>query len=281
MAASLKLNTRFYRLFPSTEYLGYGYEEYAAEFSRSAFLVIDVYGLGFHPDDPVPAYNQAGHAAAARPALAWLDSARHEEHIIRTALLPALTAARAIQLPVIYLNNSAPKIGLRHSEFAKVLQRQLNTDMEHMFAEDEVDPKEYHFGDSDHVKISKLLTPCPNEYFVRKHVYSGFVGTRLDLLLRYLDVKNLFVVGFSADACLMTTVIDALWRNYKVVLLRDCTLANDLPAEQAGLLGTQRMVTLLESLYCVSITSQEFVDAARQYSAEQPAAAPSAAQPSV
>jgi nicotinamidase-related amidase len=108
---------------------------------------------------------------------------------------------------------------------------------------------------------------------VRKHVYSGFVGTRLDLLLRYLDIKNLFVVGFSADACLLTTVIDALWRNYKVVLLRDCTLANDLPDEQAELLGTQRMVTLLESLYCVSVTSQEFVEAARQYAAEQPAAA--------
>jgi len=272
MTPHLKLNTRFYRLFPSTDYLGYGYEEYAAEHARSAFLVIDVYGLGFHPDDPVPAYHQSGHGAAERPALAWLDSARHEDRIIKTALWPALQAARAVKLPVIYLNNSAPKIGLRHSEFGKVLQRQLNTDMERMFAEDEVDPKEYHYGESDHVKISKLLTPCENEYFVRKHVYSGFVGTRLDLLLRYLDIKNLFVVGFSADACLLTTVIDALWRNYKVVLLRDCTLANDLPDEQAELLGTQRMVTLLESLYCVSVTSQEFIAAARQYAAEQPAA---------
>jgi ureidoacrylate peracid hydrolase len=236
-------------------------------------LVIDVYGLGFHPDDPVPAYNQAGHAAAERPALAWLGSSQHEDRIIKTALLPALNAARAIKLPVIYLNNSAPKIGLRHSEFGKVLRRQLNTDMEHMFAEDEVDPKEYHYGASDHVKISKLLTPRENEYFVRKHVYSGFVGTRLDLLLRYLDIRNLFVVGFSADACLLTTIIDALWRNYKVVLLRDCTLANDLPEEQAGLLGTQRMVTLLESLYCVSVTSEEFIAAARQLAAEQPTTA--------
>jgi hypothetical protein len=56
------------------------------------------------------------------------------------------------------------------------------------------------------------------------------------------------------------------------VLLRDCTLANDLPDEQAELLGTQRMVTLLESLYCVSVTSQEFVEAARQYAREQQAA---------
>jgi ureidoacrylate peracid hydrolase len=273
MAESLDLNTRFYRLFPSTEYLGYGYEPYQAEYDRSAFLVIDVYGLGFHPDDPVPAYHQDGHASAERPALAWLDSSKHEDRIIKTALLPALNAARSIHLPVIYLNNSAPKIGLRHSEFSKVLKRQLNTDMESMFAEDEVDPKEYHYGESDHVKISKLLTPRENEYFIRKHVYSGFVGTRLDLLLRYLDVKNLFVVGFSADACLMTTIIDALWRNYKVILLRDCTLANDFPEEQAELLGTQRMVKMLESLYCVSVTASEFIQAADQFAVEKQTAA--------
>jgi len=265
MVDHIDVRTRFYRLFPSTGYLGYGYEDYEAEYNRSAFLVIDVYGLGFHPDDPVPAYSKDGHAAAERPALAWLESSAHEERIIKTALLPALTAAREIKLPVIYLNNSAPKIALKYSEFGKVLKRQLNTDMEHMFAEDEVDPKEYHYGDSDHVKISKLLTPRENEYFIRKHVYSGFVGTRLDLLLRYLDIKNLFTVGFSADACLMTTIIDALWRNYKVILLRDCTLANDFPEEQADLLGTQRMVKMLESLYCVSVTSQEFVEAARVF----------------
>jgi nicotinamidase-related amidase len=262
---AIDLNTRFYRLFPSTGYLGYGFEEYQAEHNRSAFLVIDVYGLGFHPDDPLPAFNQNGHAGHERPALAWLDSSKHEDRIIKTALLPALNAAREINLPVIYLNNSAPKIGLRHSEFGKLLKRQLNTDMEKMFAEDEVDPKEYHYGDSDHVKISKLLTPRPNEYFIRKHVYSGFVGTRLDVLLRYLDIKNLFVVGFSADACLMTTIIDALWLNYKVIMLRDCTLANDFPEEQEELLGTQRMVKMMESLYCVSVTSQEFIAAAQAY----------------
>jgi ureidoacrylate peracid hydrolase len=269
MTNTIHVNTRFYRLYPADEFLGYGFEDYDADIHRSAFLVVDVYGLGLHPDDPRPSYTSEEHLHGARPALTWMGSADHEERIANAALLPALNAARDIGLPVIYLNNSAPKIGLRHSEFGKVLKRQLNTDMELMFAEDEVDPKEYHFGDSDHVKISKLLAPRPNEYFIRKHVYSGFVGTRLDLLLRHLDIKNLFTVGYSADACLMTTVIDALWHDYKVILLRDCTLANDFPEEQAGLLGTQRVVKMLESLYCVSITSQEFIQAAQAFASEK------------
>jgi ureidoacrylate peracid hydrolase len=267
MGNTINVKTRYYRLFPAEGYLGYAYEDYKADLERSAFLVVDVYGLGFHPDDPVPTYRHGEHDARDRPALAWLGSAEHEDRIVKTALLPALEAARDIGMTVIYLNNSAPKIGLRFSQFGKVLERQLNTDMERMFAEDDIDPKEYHYGDSDHVKISKLLQPREKEYFIRKHVYSGFVGTRLDLLLRYLDIKNLFSVGFSADACLMTTVIDALWHDYKVILLRDCTLANDFPEEQAELLGTQRMVKMMEALYCVSITSQEFIEAARAFKA--------------
>lgn len=267
MSNTIAVKTRYYRLFPADGYLGYAYEDYEADLRRSAFLVVDVYGLGFHPDDPVPTYRQEEHDAQDRPALAWLGSAEHEDRIVKTALLPALEAARDIGMTVIYLNNSAPKIDLRFSEFSKVLERQLNTDMERMFAEDEIDPKEYHYGDSDHVKISKLLQPRENEYFIRKHVYSGFVGTRLDLLLRYLDIKTLFAVGFSADACLMTTVIDALWHDYKVILLRDCTLANDFPEEQAELLGTKRMISMMEALYCVSVTSQEFIEAAKAFKA--------------
>jgi len=264
MGKKLVVNTRFFRLFPSDKYLGYGYEEYTADMDKSAFLVVDVYGLGHHPDDPLPTWKEGSHDQRDRPALAWKGSADHEAVIVKNALLPALNAAREIGLPVIYLNNSAPKIGLEYSEFGKVLRRQLNTDMERMFAEDNIDPREYHYGDSDHVKISKLLEPTEGEYFIRKHVYSGFVGTRLDLLLRYLNIQNLFVVGFSADACLFTTIIDALWHDYKCILLRDCTLANDYEEEQAELLGTKRMVKLMESLYCVSITSDEFIDAVKK-----------------
>jgi len=257
------VNTRYFRLYPSEKYLGYAYEEYEVNLGNTAFLVVDVYGLGHHPDDPVPTWKEGEHDKRDRPALARKGSADHEAVIVKESLLPALNAPRKIGMPIIYLNNSAPKIELANSEFSKVLQRQLNTDMERMFAEDDIDPKEYHYGDSDHVKISKLLQPKEGEYFIRKHTYSGFVGTRLDLLLRHLKIHNLFVVGFSADACLFSTIVDALWHDYKCILLRDCTLANDYDEEQAELLGTKRMVKLMESLYCVSVTANEFIGATK------------------
>lgn len=265
MQKKLVFDTRYFRLYPPEKFLGYATEKYETELDRSAFLVVDVYGYGINPNDPTPSYKKETHLAGARPTLSWLRSAEHEERIINESLFPALQAARKIGMKVIYLNNSAPKIGLRHSEFGKVLKRQLNTDMETMFAEDNVDPREYHYGKSDHLKISKFLEPLENEYFIRKHVYDGFVGTRLDLCLRYLKIKNIFVVGFSNDACMFTTVVDALWHNYKVVLLRDATLANIEHNEddQENLNNTKRMTNLIESMYCVSITSKEFVEAVK------------------
>lgn len=242
MSKSLILKTRYFHFEPP---LRYEFETYKAELDKSALLVIDVYGIGFHTDDQIIPYKE------------------EQLKIVKNSLLPALNAAREIGMKVVYVNNSAPKINLADSEFCKVLKRNLSADIERGFAEDNVDPREYHYGDSDHLKISKLLQPRDNEYFIRKHVYSGFVGTRLDFLLRYLGIHNLFVVGFFANACLFTTVIDALWHNYKCILLRDCTSSGcvgDDYKEVAESLGTETMIKLMESLYCVSITSNEFIE---------------------
>lgn len=189
MTKQIKVSTRFFRLYPEEEWLGYDYEMYTADLDRTGFLVVDIYGLGFHPDDPKPSWAVDKPPEGSRPALSWIESAEWEAKIVKEAIYPALEAAREIKMPIIYVSNSAPKIGLKFSEFAKMHKRQLNIKMEKLFAEDDTDPKEYHYGTSDHLKFSKLVEPKPNEYFVRKHVYSGFVGSRLDHLLRYLDIK--------------------------------------------------------------------------------------------
>ena len=71
MGKELKVNTRYYRLFPADKYLGYAFEEFMADMNKTAFLVVDVYGLGHHPDDPVPTWKEGAHDKRDRPALAW------------------------------------------------------------------------------------------------------------------------------------------------------------------------------------------------------------------
>jgi len=248
MSRTIAVKTRFYRA-GSPESAGYGYEWVEGAFNRSAMLVIDVYGLGLnlHPDDPV------SHNEKSQPP--------EQRDVVLNAVSPALEAARAAGLTVIFLNNSAPRIALPLSEFGQLLRRQLGFAIEEDFAENTVDPREYHTGESDVLTLSNLLAPREGEYFIRKHVYSGFVGTRLDLLLRHLDIKTLFTMGFYADACLFATITDALWRNYKVILLRDATLATSVLNGMLHPSPTEGIVRLMEALYCVSITSREFIAA--------------------
>ena len=136
--------------------------------------------------------------------------------------------------------------------------------MDSLLSERMADDLEYTRSDSRYVEISKLLAPAPGEYFVRKHAYSGFFGTRLDALLRNLDIKTIIFVGFSLDCCLLATMIDALAYNYDVILLRDCTLATDLEDELESLSFTRRMITWSEMIVGCSTSSQEFINACDQ-----------------
>jgi hypothetical protein len=59
-------------------------------------------------------------------------------------------------------------------------------------------------------------------------------------------------------------MIDALNRNFEVILLRDCTLASDLPQELDDLEFTNRMITWAEMIVGRTTTCDAFVAACRE-----------------
>lgn len=65
------------------------------------------------------------------------------------------------------------------------------------------------------------MEPSPDDVVIRKRRYSAFHGTDLDLVLRSLEVKGLFVCGVLTDACVLSTIVDARSRDYKVWLIAD------------------------------------------------------------
>src|SRR5918995_1206607 len=152
-----------------------------------------------------------------------------EGEIIRNAIRPALDAARAVGFPIVYVSNSAPRIAIKQSAYGEQKWETLHVVKDEIYAERNVDPLEYHAGPSNVLQFSEVIAPREGDYYIRKHVHSGFFDTRLDTLLRNLGVRNLVCVGFSADICLLGTMIDALYRNYRLVLLRDCTQAVEIP----------------------------------------------------
>jgi len=248
------LPLRHYRLYPPEAWLGEEVQRTEIDVGTTAFCLVDVYGLGHDPDDA---------DAHEYPALSSASSIGAEGTVVRTAIKPALDVARQLGLPIVYVNNAAPRIEFSRGALGRLLWRVTGYPMEELLAERGADDLEYHRGDGRFVEISKLIAPQAGDYFVRKHAYSGFFETRLDSLLRNLRVETIIFVGFSLDVCLMCTMLDALNLNYEVVLLRDCTLASDLPAEAPTLAFTQRMVTWAEMVVGRTATSADFIAAAQ------------------
>jgi nicotinamidase-related amidase len=65
------------------------------------------------------------------------------------------------------------------------------------------------------------LAPAPGDRIVPKSTYSGFYGTRLDDVLRKMDVDSLRLTGCVTHICILFTASDAVLRDYKVTVVED------------------------------------------------------------
>jgi biuret amidohydrolase len=65
------------------------------------------------------------------------------------------------------------------------------------------------------------LDPKPGDFQIRKKHYSAFNSTRLDAVLRELEVKRLFFTGAWTEACVQHSVIDAFYLSYEINVISD------------------------------------------------------------
>jgi nicotinamidase-related amidase len=249
----LKVHGRYYQMSPPDRYKGHVEQDFEVDFERSALLAVDVYGHGFPPGETTQDHPSMD-AASNKP---WDD-------ITLNFVRPALKAAHLAKMPVVYAHNSAPNVEINRSQLGRQLGRSLQCDLEDVLSERPglVDPLEYRAREGARLlDIAPAVAPRPGDYYIRKHFYSGFKDTRLDTLLRNLEVKTLFCVGFDASVCLLCTLIDAWELNYEIVLLRDAVRALEIPEdEDIGYSFTNRMITWMETMLGRSITTRHFVD---------------------
>src|SRR5712692_9043335 len=84
------------------------------------------------------------------------------------------------------------------------------------------------------VDIYPELAPAPGEHVIKKHRYSGFFGTDLDMILREWGVDTVIISGTTTENCCHATARDAMFRNYRVVFLWDATATYDYPDRGFG-----------------------------------------------
>jgi ureidoacrylate peracid hydrolase len=71
--------------------------------------------------------------------------------------------------------------------------------------------------------IVDQLRPHDGDIVLYKNRYSGFYGTDLDQQLKALDIDTLIVVGATTSVCVESTVRDATFRDYRCLVVEDCT----------------------------------------------------------
>lgn len=110
--------------------------------------------------------------------------------------------ARAAGIPAIYLNDN---FGQWRSDFRSVVQRNL--------------------AGVRGAPMVRLLAPELDDYFVLKPKHSGFFGTTLETLLRFIGARTLVLTGLTTEMCVLFTAMDAYMRDYALLVPGDCCAA--------------------------------------------------------
>jgi nicotinamidase-related amidase len=71
------------------------------------------------------------------------------------------------------------------------------------------------------------IEPRAGEVVLRKHRYSAFVDTGLDVLLRQRGVRTVVIVGVVTNVCVESTARDAAMRDFYVVVAQDAVGVRD------------------------------------------------------
>ncbi len=97
------------------------------------------------------------------------------------------------------------------------------------------------------------LEPAPSDHVVIKTRFSGFFRTTLDSLLQRLGADTLLICGTQYPNCIRATAVDAISRDYTVVVLTDCTSAQTSEIADANIADMRRM-----GIACVRSDEVEF-----------------------
>lgn len=127
-----------------------------------------------------------------------------------------ITAARSVKVPIFFVND-AHRPGLKNTD------REFKKRGEHCI--------EGTWG----AAVIDELTPQKEDYIVIKRRFSGFFNTDLDLTLKDAGVDTLIFMGVVTNICVRSTVHDAFFHGYSVIVVEDCVAATGEREQESSL----------------------------------------------
>lgn len=84
-------------------------------------------------------------------------------------------------------------------------------------------------------QIVPELAALPGEPVVEKKVYDGFHQTRLEDVLRDLDVDQVYLAGAQTDCCVHATGQGAIFRGIRAAIVPECVATATAERQRVGL----------------------------------------------
>jgi ureidoacrylate peracid hydrolase len=113
--------------------------------------------------------------------------------------------------------------------------------------------------DTWNTEIVSELQPAPNDAVLYKHRFSGFFETELDVRLRSIGATDLIFTGCTTSVCVESTIRDAMFRDYRCLLLEDC--AAEPIGEGLARTNHEASLLVIETLFGRVSHSDELIEA--------------------
>ncbi len=90
-------------------------------------------------------------------------------------------------------------------------------------------------------EIPEEIAPQPGDIKVTKQRFSAFFGTDLDLILRGLGAKNVYITGTQYPNCIRATAVDSMGLDYNTTVVTDCCSAASEEVAKANIFDIRNM----------------------------------------
>ncbi|GAA5176402.1 pyrimidine utilization protein B [Pseudonocardia eucalypti] len=156
-----------------------------------------------------------------------MDLAGFDIGVVRAAVGPiarVLTSARNAGIPVIYLKHGyLPDLSDLGPADSKNWLGHIAVKVGETVTAPDGTVGRVRIKGTWNTEILPELAPEQGDIVLEKNRFSAFYNTELDATLRRLGVRNLIVTGCTTSVCAESTIRDAMFRDYRAILLADCT----------------------------------------------------------
>lgn len=135
------------------------------------------------------------------------------------ALTTAISAARAAEIPVIYVvvgfRKGFPEISPENKSFSTLQQNSAAM-----------------AGLEEPLIIHASVAPQPGEIVVTKRRISAFTGSDLEVVLRAQGIRHMVLTGIATSGVVLSTLREAADKDYRLTVLSDCCADADPEVHQ-------------------------------------------------